>query len=647
MVHINKLPIHLVNKIAAGEVVERPASVLKELVENSIDAGATRIDVVVEDGGKRLIQVTDNGSGMGADDIKLAFAPHATSKISTDDDLFDIHTMGFRGEALASVASISHANIRTRTADEDGGWEVSASGAILEQPTPCPAPVGTTVTIRDLFFNTPGRRKFMRTTNTEFGHITEQLTRLALPHPQVGFTLRHNAREVVNLPAAQSTRQRIADLFTKDLSGALLTVVDRNSPVNISGFIAPPDAARSSAKWSYVFLNGRYIRDRMLTHATREAYRGLLAPTRSPVVFLFVEIDPAEVDVNVHPTKIEVRFSNSNAVYGEMLATLRETLNRSNLTPGAVASPDDTKSETAKQNDTQRETSVRAALADFFQSAPPQPRPEAGGSPGGGSHRPPQQNRSGQTFTPPERQFSGTDGWVRPQHLPPQTQPAAPGSTEPETTTAETQNPAPEAFELTEQTATATPNVFQVHNTYIVTETSDGLMIVDQHALHERILYNGFKRRLIDGDEKLHAQKMLIPETIEVTPAEAAILENSTKLLARMGIEVSQFAPGTYAIQQYPTVLGQRGVKMNAFIRELLDSISEDETTDSERMFEAVLAMMACKAAVKSGDPLSVDEMLDLLAASDGQDKASACPHGRPTTLKLTVKDLEKQFKRV
>lgn len=640
MGQIKKLSLHLVNKIAAGEVVERPASVLKELVENALDAAATRIDVMVEDGGKRLIQVTDNGSGMGEEDIKLAFAPHATSKISGEDDLFNIRTMGFRGEALASVASISHASIRTRKPDDDGGWEVSASGETVGVPTPCPAAVGTTVTIRNLFFNTPGRRKFLRTTNTEFGHITEQLTRLALPRPQVGFTLRHNGREIINLPAAQSTRLRIADLFTGDLAESLLPLADRNGKIGVSGLIAPPDAARSSAKWTYVFINGRYIRDRILGHAIREAYRGLLAPTRSPVVFLFIEIDPADVDVNVHPTKIEVRFRESNAVYGETLAVLRETLNLANLTPGAVAAREDFGISDVKKSDEQRETSVRSALADFFKSPPPSPRGSLS---------------SGQSFnhTPAAAPVS------QQQYFPPQSPLQTPPATEEQLESQQeleqkTSNPPGEQFELTAKSSASQSGIFQVHNTYIVARTDDGLMIVDQHALHERILYNAFKRRLLGeagnggkGDGKLCSQKMLIPETIEVTPSEAAALENSTELLARIGIEVSPFAPGTYAVQQYPTVLAERGIKMDAFIRELLDSLADDETTDSERLFEAVLAMMACKSAIKAGDRLSPDEMRELLTACDGEDKISACPHGRPTTLKLTIKDLEKQFKRV
>ncbi|MCD6303671.1 MAG: DNA mismatch repair endonuclease MutL, partial [Planctomycetes bacterium] len=282
MSNIHVLAAHLVNKIAAGEVIERPASVVKELVENALDAGAGRIDIVIEDGGKRLIQVADDGCGIGPDDLALAFKPHATSKITAEDDLFRIETMGFRGEALASIASVSHARIRSRRADLDAGGEVEASGPRVGQVKPAAAPPGTTVTVADLFFNTPARRKFMRTAGTELAHVVEQVTRLALPHPRVAFSLSHNGRQVKNLPAVESTAQRAADLFGNELADALIPIVRRSGPVEVAGLIAPPAAARSSAKWQYFFLNGRYIRDRLLAHAVREAYRGRIDPNRWP-----------------------------------------------------------------------------------------------------------------------------------------------------------------------------------------------------------------------------------------------------------------------------------------------------------------------------------------------------------------------------
>lgn len=638
---IQVLPVHLVNKIAAGEVIERPASVLKELVENAIDAGASRIDVAIEDGGKQLIQVTDNGGGMGLDDLKLAFAPHATSKIRNDDDLFAIHTMGFRGEALASIASISHAAIRTRRPDEEGGWTVTASGETVNTPTPCAAPPGTTVTIRNLFFNTPARRKFLRTTNTEYGHLTEQLNRVALPHPEVAFTLTHNGRETINLPATHSTVQRVGDLFTADLAEALIPITPREDGITVAGLLAKPAAARSSGKWQYIFLNGRFIRDRLLSHALREAHRGLLMPSRYPVVFLFLELDCADVDVNVHPTKVEVRFRESNRVYAAVLAALRETLNQANLTPDVTALHAKPLGQQPSPDSAEREASMRGALADFFRRTPPPPAMRH--SPTGSASHP------ASAFGNPPVGASRLDPAGNPalptseDFLPMgQTPPSPPPAFE------DSPRPAPEsdyALAPPAAQAKAVRALLQIHNTYIVAETDEGLILVDQHALHERILYNEFQTRVLSG--QMTRQRMLIPEPLTVTPAEAALFETHSDLLAKLGFEIAPFGPSTVAVQQYPTLLAERGVKMDSFLRELLDQLADEDTLDPERILDEVLSMMSCKAAVKAGDPLTPDEMHNLLARAEGVTKRSSCPHGRPTIIQLTLHELEKQFRRI
>jgi len=657
---IKVLPVHLVNKIAAGEVIERPASVVKELVENSIDAGAGRIDIVIEDGGRRLIQVTDNGCGMSPEDLALTFRPHATSKLTSEEDLFAIATLGFRGEALASVASISHARIQTRRADDAGGCEIEASGEAIGQVRPCPAAPGTTITVRDLFFNTPARRKFMRTATTEIGHIVEQLTRLALPHPRVAFTLKHNGREMKNLPAALNTSQRAADLFGQELGGGLLPIIRRGGGrISVAGLVAPPAGARATSKWQYFFLNGRYIRDRLLSHGLREAFRGRIDPARWPVAMMFIQVPPAEVDVNVHPTKIEVRFQDSQAVHGELLAALKETLARAELNPGAKVAAvapmpsvaggpgqagngidNEPGYEGPEQVAEQRRASLREALADFFKSTQ-QPQP--------GLDFPDQTPRS----WPPARQAGQYPAPTAPPQRPevtapweydarhenreqPQAAPDGPGAAMAE---------APPAVESPADIArSASPAIMQVHNSYLVIQTPDGIEIVDQHALHERILYNELRARLADG--KLAGQRMLIPATLPVSAAEAARLEQHADLLARLGIEVSQFGPNTMAVQQFPSLLAARGVNPAEFLREMLDRLAEDETIDSERLIEDALAMMSCKAAVKAGDPLTAQEIDSLLERARTAEKASACPLGRPTTLRLTLKDLEKQFHR-
>jgi len=624
---IRVLPTQLVNKIAAGEVVERPASIVKELLENAIDAGATRIDVTVEDGGRRLIAVADNGGGMSDDDLALAFAPHATSKIADEDDLFAIGTMGFRGEAMASIASVTHAHIRTRRGDDDAGHEITAGG----QLRPCAAAPGTTVTVRDLFFNTPARRKFMKTANTEFGHIGEQLTRLALPNPQTAFTLTHNGREVQNLPAVASTSQRARDLFGSELAQSLIPVVQREGAVGVAGLLGAPAAARAASRWQYFFLNGRYIRDRVLAHALREAYRGLADPSRWPVALLFVEVDPADVDVNVHPTKIEVRFRHADAVHGQVLAALRETLNRSSAPAAAslsAAQDADAATEKAGGADERRRQSLREAMADFFKSAAPaQPRlrfPE-----------PPSRYVTHGPATPAAAR-ADLPQWPRGSAHAERAAAAQPvAGAEPAST--------PPQMDVLREAA---QHAIQLHNAYIVAACDDGVLIIDQHALHERILYNELKARLAEGAAGLAAQRLLIPATINVTAAEADALAGQSDLLKRLGIEVAPFGPGTLAVQQFPSLLIGRRADPAEFLRELLDRLTDAPAATAEQLLEDVLAMMACKAAVKAGDPLSQQEIDELLAARDEAEKVSACPHGRPAVLKMTLKDLERQFGR-
>jgi len=591
--------------------------VVKELLENALDAGATRIDVTVEDGGRKLVQVTDDGCGMGGEDLALAFAPHATSKIACEEDLFAIATMGFRGEALASVGSVSHSRIRSRPRDADGGGEVDAWGDAAGVVRPCAAGPGTTVTVRDLFYNTPARRKFMRTANTELAHVAEQLTRVALPHPRVAFTLTHNAREIRNLPAVETTLQRAGDLFGPELAEGLLPIVRRGGELDVAGLLGTPACARGSSKWQYFFLNGRYVRDRLLSHALREAFRGRADPNRWPVALLFLQIDPAEVDVNVHPTKVEVRFRNSQLVHGEVLAALTETLNRADLNPGAVVRPvAPSPSEAGAPGEEppaneERQASLQQALADFFKSAPaPQPR-----------------------LSFPESQVP---------HRPAASAPAGPGEPRPRqrAEAAET----PEEPPAHEAAPPAPPRAIQIHNRYLVAAVPDGLIIVDQHALHERVLYNDLRARLAEG--RLAGQRLLIPATFAVTAAEADLLGLCEDLLARLGIEVAPFGPDTMAVQQFPILLTERGVGPVAFLREMLDRLREDETTDTERLLEGILSVLACKGAVRAGDVLTPQEIDALLGRAQEAERASACPHGRPTTLRMTLADLEKQFRR-
>ena len=618
MPSINALPRHLVNMIAAGEVIERPASVVKELLENALDAGATAIDVEVEDGGRRLIRVRDNGAGMEADDLALAFASHATSKIADADDLLNIASMGFRGEALASIGSVSHAHIvtRRRGAPAGAGHEIRSSGDQIDQVRPAAAAEGTAVTVRDLFFNTPARRKFMRTANTEFGHIVEQLARVALPHRRVALTLTHNGRETHRLPPAETLRQRVRDFFGAELAESLIDFAADEGQVKLSGLIAPPSAARASGRWQYFFVNRRCVRDRTLAHALREAYRGLVEPSRSPVAFIFLDVEAGEVDVNVHPAKIEVRFRQGQLLHSQLLGVLRETLNRSDLAPAVAI--DAGGAEGAPEIDDERRRSLKQALADFFKSGPPAQR---------------------QLDYP--RRSGGSVRAAAPAA--PQAGPGPAAGTQ--TVAAEAPAPAEAgAADHPSWSPAAVAGAIQIHHSYIVTATEDGLAIIDQHALHERIIFEELSARLAEG--KLLSQRLLIPETIEVSESDKALLGERAELLARLGFEVTEFGPNSVAINALPSLLAERKVPAAAFLRDLLDELADHAAAEGGELLEQVLATMACKAAVKAGQPLTGEEIDALLARRSAADRSSACPHGRPTTLTLTLDQLARQFKR-
>ena len=648
MTTINVLSQNMVNKIAAGEVVERPASAVKEMMENSMDAGATRVAVEVEDGGKKLIRVSDNGCGMDADDVVLAFAPHATSKIATDDDLFAIETLGFRGEALASIASISQVEIVSRPSDAIEGARLEIAAGKQSPVTPASSSCGTTITIRNLFFNTPARRKFLRTANTEMGHIIEQFTRIALAHTETHLSLTHNGRTIHDLPVGQTLQQRIGLLFSSELADALFPVNRKERDIEITGLIAHPQQSRAGAQWQYVFLNGRHIRDRFIGHAIREAYRGMVEINRRPVVFLFLRMPPADVDVNVHPAKTEVRFSNSNMVHSQVLAAIRDRLLGSDLTmplrggnlAGPPAGPSSSQGTDANSsmNEPEHQERVRQAMADFFKSSASR-QTAANNRPAG--HTPVRSAVPAQgAFSKPPDSLSHSGAPVTNDASPMETPESPPVSA----------GPIPTAEQYTDRhiederayTDEIGP-VLQIHNTYIVTETEDGFVIIDQHALHERILYEELTSQLDKGP--LAAQRRLIPEVVDVTAEQIAGAENHTELLAGMGITIEQFGPRSIAVQSFPVLLDK--ADPSEFVRDLLDLFLERAGSLSrEELIHHVLDMMACKAAVKAGDPLSDAEIRALLAQRRLIQQSGTCPHGRPTTIRLSLAELEKQFKR-
>lgn len=620
---IHVLPDALINKIAAGEVVERPASVVKELLDNAVDAGASRLVITIENGGRTLIRVTDDGSGISPDQVALALARHATSKIQTIDDLFAIQTMGFRGEALASIAGVSHTTIITRRAQDDQAVRVVAQESVLDSPIPCSAPVGTTIEVRDLFYCVPARRKFLRGDSTEFGHISETVLRTALAHPEIAFSLSHNGRSTLNLPATTDPQVRVVAALNKDLQGQLLALDHGEPGIRVEGFVGKPATARATTHYQYLFLNGRYIRDRSIFHAVKESFRGLIEPQSQPVAVIFLHMPPAAFDVNVHPQKIEVRFREPNLPYRAVLAAIRQRLLGSDLTPPMrlTSPPSAEKAEQFMAHQTQER---REVIAEFFRD--PQPLQQSLDLP---VTQPPQ--TAGHTaaidFNMPDTALHGEHNTAMPSsaaQLSPSTSAVFP-ATSPAGLTA------------------GGPKFMQFHNSFIVVEDGDGLLVIDQHALHERVIYESLLARVRAGT--ISGQRLLLPVVVSVSPRQLAGLERVRPLLASLGIEITQFDASSVAVQSLPSLLSR--LNSMDFIKGILDKVAEEsERITDEELLHEVLDMAACKAAVKAGDPLANQEIAALLARRMEVQRSSNCPHGRPTTIRLDRRDLEKQFKR-
>ncbi|KPL23862.1 MAG: hypothetical protein AMJ75_05125 [Phycisphaerae bacterium SM1_79] len=593
MGQITVLDQNMVNMIAAGEVIERPASVVKELLENSIDAGATKITVTIEDGGRKLISVADDGCGMGPEDLATAFEPHTTSKIKTSKDLRGISTLGFRGEALASIAAVAQVRAVSRMKAGAGANSIEIDCGNKGSVSPASADYGTTIQVRDLFYKLPARRKFLKTANTEMGHITEHFTRTALANCDLDLMLIHNGRELYRLPSRQSLRKRITELFSSEIAENSIETRCNEKGLDIFALLGKPGISRTNNKFQYVFLNGRFIRDKFISHAIKEAYRGCLGPDRFPVIFLFIKIPYEDVDVNVHPTKIEVRFFNANLVHSQILGCLRETLLGTNLDisaklPSAMST---LKERHRTPEEGYRNQKIADAMAEFFKKhRPVQNQQQFVHERGGRSHK-------------AETRIQET-GYDRPQ---------------------------------------VERKFLQIHDSFIVAQNENGFIIIDQHALHERILYENLCRRLRESN--LESQKLLIPESFEVTASQADALETNADLIEKLGIELVPFGPKTMAIQAFPTLLAKAALL--DFIQDLIDLLCrKDISLDPERLLDEVLNMAACKAAIKAGQKLSDNEMEQLLADRELVESASRCPHGRPTTIKFSLSDLQKQFKR-
>jgi DNA mismatch repair protein MutL len=625
MPHIQQLSPSVVNKIAAGEVIERPASVVKELLENSVDAGATRIDVALEKGGSEAIRVADNGCGIAADELPLAVASHATSKIRSADDLFSIATLGFRGEALASIAEVSRLLVRSRVAESASGGELEVVGGAAGPVTPIGCPTGTTIEARNLFFNTPVRHKFLRSAQTEMGHSIEAVTRLALAHPRIHFTLAHNGRVVHDLPPVTDIRQRIAAFFGDELADDLIEIESTSEGISLSGFVANPMHSRATGRMQYLFLNGRAIRDRALHHALGEAYRGLVLTGRQPICFLHLHMRAELVDVNVHPTKQEVRFQDSGRLYSQLLGTLRTKFLTTDLTARGRAVPtgfESSEAESVTSGASELVQWAKQELGKQLERAGPLARPDSpqASAPSGGVEL------GGEAFDALSRADAPAREWRTSEPLRLHRLDAIASH--------QAYDPAPVAGR----------NALQVHNRYLVVETDVGIEVIDQHALHERILYEQLREKVLGG--ALESQRLLVPEPVDLTATESAAALEHSHLLAQLGVEVQPFGGETVLVSSYPAMLAN--LSPAEVLRELVEKLlAGGRQPEARDLLDDLLHMIACKAAVKFGDRLTAEEIESLLAQRHLAQDQHHCPHGRPTSLVFTRDELDRQFKRV
>ena len=591
---IRLLPDTLISQIAAGEVVERPASVLKELLENSLDAGATEINVSLVQGGIKQLKVTDNGGGMDAEDLPLAFARHATSKIASLDDLEQVRSLGFRGEALASIASVARIALTTRSGRAPHAWSYSAEGGTHGGAQPAAHPGGTSVEVNDLYFNTPARRKFLRTEATEFGHCEDVYQRIALSRPDVTFSLKHNGRVVSHLPAGDAAK-RITAVAGEEFAGAARSLDEHSSGLRLSGFAGSPTFSRSSRDAQFAFVNGRFVRDKLLAHALRQAYQDMMHGDRHAAYVLFLEIDPMGVDVNVHPAKTEVRFRDARAVHQFVFHAVSKALSGSAAQAGAAAV---------------------------------QPVAVAGGM---DLRRMPYQSSLGVEQPAPVYQAMFSP-------------PTGPGY-------AATGAASRTAFEslraaAPEQTETDAPlgyAIAQLHGIYILAQNRQGLVLVDMHAAHERILYERLKGAL--EAQGMSTQKLLIPVTFNADRLEVAAVEEHAGVLQQLGFDIAPLSPTALAVRAVPSMLATADAAelSHALLREVREFGGSRVLTEHQH---ELLSTMACHGAVRAHRPLTVTEMNALLREMEVTERAGQCNHGRPTWYQMSMADLDKLFMR-
>ncbi len=604
---IRQLPENLINQIAAGEVIERPASVVKELVENSLDAGATRIDIALEAGGVKLVRVRDNGSGIAADDLNLALTRHATSKIGSLDDLESVRSMGFRGEALPSIASVSRFRLVSRTADADNAYSIESDNGLLSAVRPAQHPQGSTVEIHELFFNVPARRKFLRAERTELGHIEECLRAFALARPEVAFALSHNGRELMRDAASgQAPEARVDAMLGEEFLHNSLRIEHSGAGLQLYGWVGLPTASRSQSDRQFFYVNRRLVRDRVVAHAVRQAYADVLFHGRHPAFVLFLEIDPHQVDVNVHPAKAEVRFRESRLVHDFLYRTLHEALaqTRAGLAATANANMPPTWPAQSTQTD--------AARA---------PAPWLGN----------QQSGLGLRVTEQLAAYASLYGGSGNAGLPPE--PARPGDSRgSEPTLPQSEDIPPLGFAIA-----------QLHGVYVLAQNAQGLIIVDMHAAHERITYERLKAEQACGS--IPSQMLLVPIAMSVSTREADAAETHAAELAGLGIELGRSGPQRITIRRIPLVLD--GADVEQLLRDVLSEFSQHENSRRlQEMQNEILATMACHGSIRANRRLSIVEMNALLRQMESTERSAQCNHGRPTWVAMGMQDLDRLFLR-
>jgi DNA mismatch repair protein MutL len=610
---IQLLSDSLISQIAAGEVIERPASVVKELVENALDAGAKRIEVELERGGCGSIRVRDDGSGIDAGEIALALARHATSKIASLDDLEHVSTLGFRGEALPSIASVSRLSLVSRSGQGTHAWGIEARDGEVSAPAPASHSLGTTVEVRDLFFNVPARRKFLRTENTEYQHIVRMLERLALSRFDVAFTLVHNGKTIRTLPAAISDPQRlgrVAQVCGEEFAGHVIELRHETESLVLSGWLALPTFSRSQPDLQFTFLNGRFVRDKVLIGAARLAYRDVLFHGRFCAYLLYVNMDPSLVDVNAHPQKLEVRFRDSRRVHDFVFKTLEKVLAGTRpSTESAGSAPADWLTGASRFAGAGTPAQARFTL------------PEAPQRPSADAYR--------SYLSPASAEVR--EQWPRPD--------AVNGSA-PDGSASDRS-----ASDGSASDAAAAPlgyAIAQLHGVYILAQSAEGMVLVDMHAAHERVMYESMKK-LLAGETA--QQQLLMPEILNVTPAQADAAEGHVQEFAALGFGVTRLGPDQLALRAIPTLLAGRDPA--GIVRDVLSDLLE--AGHSRRVEESInhlLATMACHAAVRAQRTLSLPEMNALLREMEGTERADQCNHGRPTWVRLSMSELDRLFLR-